>query len=295
MQLPKYGPAWAGALMGTSIASTLSGLHGFRLCQIAFALCAAVLLAVFTVGARHEPPRHQNMAAWGMYTMGLLSCGSAWTALTGNDGFQLASWWIGAPLSALVCLWQLWAFWKRPSLYRKPAFPWGLALVTPMVAATSGGQLSDEHGALYHYVGVVCFWLTLTTAIPLFAYCFWSFMRHRYHPSGAAAGTAWIPLGVVGQSTAASTVLFDAHLYGIVMFVIGVPCSLFAVYCFYQAVVAISPYGPGWWGATFPVGTLCLGAWYQGWSQLSFALLILLLVHWSICAVRFWAWQLQRL
>lgn len=73
MQLPKYGPAWAGALMGTSIASTLSGLHGFRLCQIAFALCAAVLLAVFTVGARHEPPRHQNMAAWGMYTMGLLS------------------------------------------------------------------------------------------------------------------------------------------------------------------------------------------------------------------------------
>ena len=94
-----------------------------------------------------------------------------------------------------------------------------------MVAATSGGQLSDEHGALYHYVGVVCFWLTLTTAIPLFAYCFWSFMRHRYHPSGAAAGTAWIPLGVVGQSTAASTVLFDAHLYGIVMFVIGVPCS----------------------------------------------------------------------
>lgn len=91
VQLPKYGPAWAGSLMGTSIASTLSGLHGLRVGQIVFALIAAVLLVIFTVGTKNEPPRHQNMAGWGMYTMGLLACGSAWTALTGTDAFQLAS------------------------------------------------------------------------------------------------------------------------------------------------------------------------------------------------------------
>ena len=87
MQLPKFGPAWAGALMGTSIASTLSGLHGLHIGQLVFALIAALLLLIFTAGARNAPPQHQNMAAWGMYTMGLLACGSAWTALTGNDAF----------------------------------------------------------------------------------------------------------------------------------------------------------------------------------------------------------------
>lgn len=294
VQLPKFGPAWAGALMGTSIASTLSGLHGLGVGQIVFALFAAMLLVIFTEGAKNEPPRHQNMAAWGMYTMGLLACGSAWTALTGSDAFQLASWWIGAPLSVVVCLWQLWGLFKQPHLYDKPAFPWGLALVSPMVAATSAGQLAINHGQFYHFAGELCFFLTFITAIPLFAYCYWSLVQRRDRPHGAAAGTAWIPLGVVGQSTAASTLLFDAHLYGIIMFTIGAPCVAFAMYCFYRAVFAWAPYGPGWWGSTFPVGTLCLGSWDEGWHRLSFALLVLLLLHWGACALRFSAWRLQR-
>lgn len=293
MQLPKFGPAWAGALMGTSIASTLSGLHGLHVGQLVFALIAALLLLIFTAGARNAPPQHQNMAAWSMYTMGLLACGSAWTALTGNDAFQLASWWIGAPLSVVVCLRQLWALWKLPHHYDTPAFPWGLALVTPMVAATSGGQLAAHHGQFYHYVGEVCFFLTFLTAIPLFAYCYWCFARRSYRPRGAAAGTAWIPLGVVGQSTAASAVLFDAHRYGIIMFTIGAPCVLFAMYCFYHAVFSWASYGPGWWGSTFPVGTLSLGAWYEGWRPLSLALLMLLFGHWGMSALRYGAWRVQ--
>ena len=165
--------------------------------------------------------------------MGLLACGSAWTALTGNDAFQLFSWWVGAPLAIIVCLWQLWGLWKQSAHYTEPAFPWGLALVSPMVAATSAGQLAAHHGEFYHYAGELCFFLTFFTAIPLFLYCYWS----RTRPRGAAAGTAWIPLGVVGQSTAASTLLFDAHLYGLIMFTLGVPCVLYAMYCFYEAVL----------------------------------------------------------
>lgn len=290
MTLPKFGPAWAGALMGTSIASSLTGLHGFHVAQLVFALIAAGLLIVFTVGVRNEPPRHQNMAAWGMYTMGLLACGSAWTALTGNDVFQLISWWIGAPLAIIVCLWQLWGLWKQSHHYTEPAFPWGLALVSPMVAATSAGQLAAHHGEFYHYAGELCFFLTFFTAIPLFLCCYWS----RTRPRGAAAGTAWIPLGVIGQSTAASTLLFDAHLYGLIMFTLGVPCVLYAMYCFYEAVLHWAPYGPGWWGSTFPVGTLCLGAWDEGWHTLSLALLVLLLLHWGVCAVRFGSWELSQ-
>lgn len=294
MQLPKFGPAWAGALMGTAIASSLCGLHGVRVGQTGFALIAAVLLVVFTVGARNEPLRNKNMAAWGMYTMGLLACGSAWTALTGNDIFQLISWWIGATLAVAVCLWQLSALWKQKSAYGQPVFPWGLALVAPMVAATSAGQLATHHGEFYRYVGITFFFLTLTTAVPLFTYCYWSIARGQDRPRGAAAGTSWIPLGVVGQSTAASTLLFDAHLYGLIVFTIGIPLTLYAMYCFYDAVLRWAPFGPGWWGSTFPVGTLCLGSWYQGWPQLSLVMLVLLLLHWCICAVRFGAWQLKR-
>nr|WP_274708464.1 hypothetical protein [Corynebacterium meitnerae] len=121
-------------------------------------------------------------------------------------------------------------------------------------------------------------------------YCYWS----RTRPRGAAAGTAWIPLGVVGQSTAASTLLFDAHLYGLIMFTLGVPCVLYAMYCFYEAVLQWAPYGPGWWGSTFPVGTMCLGAWDEGWHTLSLALLVFLLLHWGVCAVRFGAWEGSR-
>lgn len=159
-----------------------------------------------------------------------------------------------------MCLWQLWGLWKQSAHYTEPAFPWGLALVSPMVAATSAGQLATHHGEFYHYAGELCFFLTFFTAIPLFLYCYWS----RTRPRGAAAGTAWIPLGVVGQSTAASTLLFDTHLYGLIMFTLAVPCVLHTMYCFYEAVLHWAPYGPGWWGSTFPVGTLCLGAWVLG-------------------------------
>lgn len=52
VQLPKFGPAWAGALMGTSIASTLSGLHGLDVGQIVFALIAAMLLVILPWGQK---------------------------------------------------------------------------------------------------------------------------------------------------------------------------------------------------------------------------------------------------
>lgn len=299
--LAPAGPAWAGSLMGTSIAASLTVAHGLPAwIGACFAGIAAAILVVITIGwLIHRNPRftHTLMPPWGMYSMGILACGSAWTAVTGSDAYQIASWWVGTPLAIVVCLNQLRGFAGEPS------FQWGLALVSPMVGATSGGQLAPAHGELYHTVGIGCFVLSLVTALPIFARVYLDVIRGKLQLPGQIAGTAWIPLGVVGQSTAAAQVLFGgtfAIVYGAVMLIAGIRMVEYAMKKFYVAVFEWDGYSPGWWGSTFPTGTLCLGthllsqtanaAWLD---YVSVFFLILLLCHWTICCVRFLFWLLR--
>lgn len=105
--------------MGTSIAASLTSAHGLPGWVSAFfATIAAGILVTITVGwLIHRNPHfsHTLMPAWGMYAMGILACGSAWTAVTGNDWFQIISWWIGTPLGIIVCLNQLRGFAGAPT------------------------------------------------------------------------------------------------------------------------------------------------------------------------------------
>lgn len=299
--LAPAGPAWAGSLMGTSIAASLTSAHGLPGWVSAFfATIAAGILVTITVGwLIHRNPHfsHTLMPAWGMYAMGILACGSAWTAVTGNDWFQIISWWIGTPLGIIVCLNQLRGFAGAPT------FQWGLALVAPMVGATSGGQLAPDHGGLYHTAGIACFVLSLVTALPIFARVYIDVVRGKLRLPGQIAGTAWIPLGVVGQSTAAAQVLFGgkfAIIYGAVMLIAGIRMVEFAMKKFYVAVFEWDGYSPGWWGSTFPTGTLCLGthllsktASAEWLDYVSIFFLILLLCHWTICCARWATWLLR--
>lgn len=286
--LPPAGPAWAGSLMGTSIAATLSLRHGLVWPGLALLAVATGLLLTFTVGwLRHRNPSFDQpfMGPWGMVSMGLMSLGSAWTAATGHLGPQLLTWVVGMPLAVVVCLWQLRRFSGAPT------FLWGLAVVSPMVAATSGGQLAlalpDPWAQPVRALALGGFVLSLVTGLPLFARVY----AARPHIPASFAGTTWIPLGIVGQSTAAAHVLLDAHLahpYGLFMFALGVPLLLVAVRRFWGGAVRHwADYTPAWWGSTFPAGTLSLGAAYLGWEALSAGFLGLLLIHWGLCVARF--------
>lgn len=299
VQLPPPGPAWAGSLMGTSIAATLTNLHGWPVVPWVFAIIAAGICAYITVGwLVHRTPAfsHLKMGPWGMYAMGILALGSAWTSVTGMDVFQIVTWWVGTALAIWVCLLQLRGFEDEPN------FTWGLALVAPMVGATGGGQLAVEHGPVYWYVGAGCFVLSVVTGIPIFARVYVDVVRGKFAPSGAAAGTAWIPLGIVGQSTAAAQVLFGGWygtLHGIVMFSVGIVLVAYAAYRFWPAIAKWEEYGPGWWGSTFPTGTISLGAHYlalttgAAWLEtVSVFFLCLLVIHWSSCVAR-WVWWLS--
>ena len=175
-----------------------------------------------------------------------------------------------------------------------------------MVAATASAQLAPhvgEWGSIVHGIGVACFVLAWVTAVPTFA-----FVYARTFPIIPAqfATTAWIPLGLVGQSTVAAQLLagdqwhFRATVYGLVILSVGIPLAGYAIIKHWGTALGSTPmpYNPTWWASTFPVGTCCLGThtlaekstnstllvWDLGWMDtLSAALLALLLLH-VVCA-----------
>lgn len=295
--LAPAGPAWAGSLMGTSIFATLAHTHDVSVIPELLLVMAVGILGFMVVGwlRFRNPPFHSKlMAPWGMLSMGIMALGSAATALSSNSLWQLVSWWIGAPLAIYVSLRQLRGFEGEPT------FQWGLALVAPMVAATSGAQLSIDYGTFYHVCGKIFFWMALITVLPIFARCYVALFSGTMRIPDPIAGTAWIPLGLVGQSTAAAQLLFNrtfAVAYGAVVLSVGIFLAAIALRRFTRAVIRWAGYSPGWWGATFPVGTLSLGTHMLGdtvgaqWLYtVSGVLLCLLAVHWCVCVARFGWW-----
>ena len=89
-----------------------------------------------------------------------------------------------------------------------PTTTWGLPIVPPMVSATTGSALvphlaTREGQLLLVITTVACFFLALVLGLVVFAVAY----RHHWRVAPlplAASTSAWIPLGVVGQSTAAA-------------------------------------------------------------------------------------------
>ncbi len=298
------GPAWSGAVLGTSICASLSRLYGVPVLPEVFLLIATGLLAVLAVGwVSHRNPgfRQPYMAPWGLTVMSWVVLGGAWATVTGQWEWQLVAFITGLLPAWVVCLNQLRGFAGSPT------FQWGLALVAPMVVAASGGQLLAAEildgpartAVLLAATGSML--LSLLTAVPVFARVYLAGLRGRLNLPAHLTGTAWIPLGVIGQSTTATQLLAGggplqavAAVYGAVMLGLGVVLALWAARHFWPTVARWGTYSPAWWGTTFPVGTLSLGSHELGaatgtaWLEwVSIGWLALLLTHWSLAALRF--------
>lgn len=256
---------------------------------------------------------------WGMVSMGVLSVGSAtatvlpahWPAVTTLawrvDGVL---WVVGTAFGWAAALYFLWLM--RSLNRREATFAWGLPGVAPMVTATTGAVLSDSLPAgwprlLVLLISGVSFALALGIGVTVFAL---AYRQHwtRARLADALAPTAWIPLGIVGQSTAAADSLAGrvapllsapasadlmriSENYGLTMLTVGVPLVTWAAWRTLRAFAARIAFTPAWWSLTFPVGTLSLGSDLLGArldnpviSAVSVATLVCLVGTWTIAA-----------
>ena len=77
-----------------------------------------------------------------------------------------------------------------------------------MISASVAGWLARDYGQLYHVLGTVFFLMSLLTAVPTFIRVYWAAWHGKVDLSGPLSATAWVPLGVIGQSTTAMQILY---------------------------------------------------------------------------------------
>ncbi|MDO4919173.1 TDT family transporter [Kocuria sp.] len=334
--LPPPGPQWYGSLMGTGILATLvqtlgEDLPGGTTLAVALLLVAWCTFLGLTTAFALRIVRRPGvladtirdlpvLATWGMVSMGILSLGSATATVVPAHWPALASaawavdgvlWSVGTVLGVLTALGFATRLIGRE--VGSPTTTWGLPIVPPMVSATTGAalvpHLTTRHDQLLlEIAAVACFFLALVLGLVVFTVAYHHHWRVAPLPL-AAATSAWIPLGVVGQSTAAAQVLAVqaqrfvlpedagtltqvANGYGVVVLSCGIPLAVWATAMTVRGFRGGMAYSPGWWALTFPIGTVCLGLHglesgtrVRAFGLASDAVCLVLLGTWTLCAV----------
>lgn len=292
------GPAWFPAVMGTGIlANTLQlskgGLPGACLAAVAVLALAWALMLGLTVGyllrLRREPGllrRELSSPFWGTVAMGWMSVGSAtgvvtaahWPRAAGAAwAVDLALWLAGTAVGLAAEAGYLWRRAHRTE--QAPSFVSCLAVLAPMVSSTVGAVLSEHLDMPWRgpvlAVSALCWLVSLVLGWLIFVPAYARTLRHEPLPLALSA-SAVIPLGIVGQSVAgavaiatqAQDLLADgaarlalgaAHAWGWAMLLLGAPMIAWGALVYLRGLARRMPFTPGWFAATFPIGTLALG------------------------------------
>ncbi|MDP9801179.1 tellurite resistance protein TehA-like permease [Arcanobacterium wilhelmae] len=302
-KLPPIGPAWFPAAMGTAILANLLQAHtgnlpGAGQASVAVLVLAWGVLAALVIGyivriaisrdALTTTIRDATQTPmWGTVSMGILSVGSATAAVVpahwpqyADAAWQLdaVTWIIGTAIGLAAAIG--FAIWLIGTDLGSPTTVWGLAVVGPMVAATTGAGLVSHVSDTFQFwllvISGACFFMAFFLGIAVFATAYHHHWRVEPLPLAASA-SAWIPLGMVGQSTAAAQSIAAqaremllpqfaasaqsvANTYGWFMVVVGIPLCAWALVVTVRGFIRRMPFAPGWWALTFPIGTLALGA-----------------------------------
>lgn len=286
--------------MGTSIVARLLVEKEMMLASGIFAAIACAIFVALTVGFfryRHPSFGRATMAEWSMFFIGILALGAALSGLTGSAVPRLVGFWIGGPVTVITWAIQLTRFEGEPK------FTWGLPLVGPMISASVAGWLARDYGHVYHVMGTVLFFMSLLTAVPIFVRVYWAAWHGKVDLEGPKSATAWVPLGVIGQSTTALQILYPGAvsiLYGRVALILAIPLALWAMYTFYPNVARWVDYSPAWWSCTFPPGTVSMGGHQVAlvseshWLDVvALSIPVLLVIHWGLCSGRFVSWVVE--
>ena len=239
-------PNWFAAAMGTGIVSVAAAslepeIEGLKLVsEIFWVLAVLVLCALIGAFATHwSQHRCQALAYlhspamfpfYGAVAMALLTVGSA-TGITGPDFLghdvaitvSLTLWTLGTALGLVTYVVMMIRLVRDAGMATAMPF-WLMPVVPPMVSATTGAAVSTHmpEGAPRIAVLVFCyilFALALTAAIGILVAVARQFARNRSAGVDVipfnAIPSLWIPLGVIGQSIAASNLLAAASRHAL--------------------------------------------------------------------------------
>lgn len=301
-------PNWFAAAMGTGIVSVVASslepqVPALRMvAEIFWFLAVLVLIALVGAFALHWS-QHTGQAReyshkpavfpfYGAVAMAVLTVGAA-TGSTGPLflGHGLATvvsvllWTLGTVFGLLTYGVMMIRLLRGAGMTTAMPF-WLMPVVPPMVSATTGAAVSAHlpAGAPRIAVLILCwclFGLALIAAIAILAAVAQQCSRNRADGKPLIAFDAipslWIPLGVIGQSIAASNLLAAAsrgtvsadhadalHAFGIAY---GTVVGFIGVIAFSTvAIVTVLAlrkgltFSLGWWSFTFPIGACAAGA-----------------------------------
>lgn len=313
MTLPPAGPAWAAAVMGSASLAQVVEIYwgvsgaGHPAAVAWYFIATAMLVWIITGFVRHRNPQFvpEHLPAWAMTAMGILALSMATSVVLGWWWLHTVYWAIGTVLAFVVSIRYLFHLVHLPRAeYSSVNFTWSLPLLAPVVNAASAGMLArhitDAGGSgtlsfLVHAIGVVGLLLVLVTAVPLLVAIYSGLGRKKLKIPPNFTTIYWIPLGLVGQATAAAQLLGRsepwgsiAYGFGVVAMVIGIPVVIIAASKHWPQVFRNSmAYNPTWWSCVFPLGTVVSGLNHMNnasgqavWIGIGNVLLLLLIAHW---------------
>ncbi|MFW0796234.1 TDT family transporter [Gordonia sp. CPCC 205515] len=334
-------PNWFAAVMGTGIvANAAAAVASQSPVVMGFAtvvwLAATALLLVISVGFATHWVRHPDTARsyaahpvmshfYGALPMAILTVGAGTvrfgptflgSGVATAIGFAL--WGLGTAIGLFTTVWVPYAMITQPHRHESMALPaWLMPIVPPMVSAATGAALIDAVPAgqarlLMLAFCYALFGLSLILGMTTMTLIYARLVRGGV-PTGAAAPTIWITLGMIGQSITAVNLL-AAHagsvftgdetaialglkvfgiVYGLAMG--GFGCAMFtlATCLTVRAFRRGLPFALTWWSFTFPIGTCVTGLAALGVALnasvihgAADVLYVVLVVAWAVVATR---------
>ncbi len=304
-------PNWFAAVMGTGIVATSAisvagDVPAVRGLATVIWLLAAVLLVVIAAAFGVHWVRHPVQARryagdpvmvqfYGAIPMALLTVGAGaitvGSSIVGADTavvVDAALWSVGTLLGLGTAIGvpflMMTRHRRRTDLVALPA--WLMPVVPPMVSATTGALLVDQVPAGQWRVNflLLCyllFGLSLFLGLITLSMIYGRLV-HGAVPTGCAAPTIWITLGIIGQSITAANSLAahaDSALagytseshniatglrifgvgYGVAATGLGVVVFALATAVTVHNLRRSMPFALTWWSFTFPIGTCVTG------------------------------------
>lgn len=305
LPVPPAGPIWYPAVMGTGIlANTLhqcaERLPGAAALAVVVLLISWALLIGLTAGYGLRLARDPGLLGrdlhspfWGPVAMGAMSAGSAAATIVPAHlpGLSAAAWAVDGVLWVLATAIGLAAEWlhllrRRRGTEPEPSFVSCLAVLAPMVSSTVGAGVAAHcpHilGGIVLAISAFSWIASLVLGWAIFIPAYRSTLRRAPLPLAASA-SAIILLGIVGQSVAGAVAIAAqsrawlgdgaakvldaaANGWGWAMLVLGAPMIAWGLLVYARGLARSMPFTPGWFGATFPIGTLALGGILLGGS-----------------------------